>query len=395
MMQRTAIAAIAIMLGGCTAELGEPIEGIDPSASESTLSRSTVVEPGTGTVFGTGGLGLNVRAAASTTAAVTDWLAEGTTVRIQCQTEGTPVSGTSVWNRIAGGGYVSDAFLYTGYDGFAPGIARCDGAEPAPSPAPSPDPGSTESLRGTVRGTGGMGLNVRSAPSTTGGVVGWLAEGTTVTIACQTEGTWVSGTNVWSFVASHGGYVSDAFVYTGHDGFAPGIARCDGGLAPPPAPPPGDSSSLGAAAVAEARRYDGYVDGPGVDCNQFSSALGNGCVEWCSDFVRYVWGRVGANVSGLTAYSGTFLDYGRAHGTLRTSGPRPGDAVVWCGGGGSPWCKHVGMVTEVSGASFRVIHGNFHLWGDARSAVYESGFIGVGEDVGTGAPIVGFVSPAP
>lgn len=95
---------------------------------------------------------------------------------------------------------------------------------------------------GRVSWTGGLGLNVRAAPSTSSAIVGWLAEGSVVTITCQTTGTWVGSTNVWNYVASRGGYLSDAFLYTGHDGFVPGAPRCG---AAAPTPDPGDGADDG------------------------------------------------------------------------------------------------------------------------------------------------------
>ena len=34
--------------------------------------------------------------------------------------------GTStIWDRIGSGRYVSDAYVYTGHDGYVPGVPRC------------------------------------------------------------------------------------------------------------------------------------------------------------------------------------------------------------------------------------------------------------------------------
>ncbi|CAN5528346.1 hypothetical protein BH11MYX1_BH11MYX1_21250 [soil metagenome] len=68
--------------------------------------------------------------------------------------------------------------------------------------------------------TSGIALHVRSAASLTATVVGSLANGTYVAITCQKRGSAVSGTygtsTLWDKV--NGGYVSDSYVYTGHDG---------------------------------------------------------------------------------------------------------------------------------------------------------------------------------
>ena len=81
---------------------------------------------------------------------------------------------------------------------------------------------------GTVN-TAGAPLNVRSGPGTTYSIVGSVADGATVTIECQTTGTTVTGTygtsNIWDRIGS-GGFVADAYVLTGYDGFIPGVPRC-------------------------------------------------------------------------------------------------------------------------------------------------------------------------
>ncbi|MGW1674416.1 SH3 domain-containing protein [Streptomyces sp. NPDC002324] len=73
----------------------------------------------------------------------------------------------------------------------------------------------------------GVRLNVRSGPSTSYGIVRVLSEGVTVPIYCQTPGQTISGpygtTNVWDNI-DDGQYISDAYVYTGSDGYVAG--RC-------------------------------------------------------------------------------------------------------------------------------------------------------------------------
>jgi len=81
---------------------------------------------------------------------------------------------------------------------------------------------------GTVHTDSGAALTVRSSPSTTAGSVGSIADGTAVTISCQTNGSTVDGkygtSDIWDKVGT--GYISDAYVYTGSDGrVAP---DCDG-----------------------------------------------------------------------------------------------------------------------------------------------------------------------
>lgn len=109
--------------------------------------------------------------------------------------------------------------------------AEIDGAADGPKGSYSTVASSTAGHAGTVSGTGGVGLNVRAAPSTSSGVVTWLAEGTSVTIDCQTRGDSVRGNDVWDYIPARGGYVADAFVATGYASSIPGVPRCgeDGG----------------------------------------------------------------------------------------------------------------------------------------------------------------------
>lgn len=253
--------------------------------------------------------------------------------------------------------------------------------------------GAGTGVSAKVFDTGSDGLNVRNKPSTSGAVIAHLADGAKVTIKCQVSGSSVNGNTVWDYLKGYNGYVTDNYVWTGYDGFIPGVPKCGGGSSPSPSP----DGSLGAAAVAEARNHLGYQEYNG-NCNMFSTALGADCEEWCADFIRYVWGKVGANTSGLTGYSMTFHDYGKAHGTWKSvaSGalPKVGDAVIW-GATDFSWGAHVGMVTEVSGSSFKTIHGNFDVQGNGTGddIVKETDFVTTSYEAGTGYPMLGFISP--
>lgn len=87
---------------------------------------------------------------------------------------------------------------------------------------------SGSSATGTVN-TSGTPLTVRSGPGTGYSAVGTVADGTRVTIQCQTTGTTVTGTygtsNIWDRIGS-GRFISDAYTHTGYDGFIPGVPRC-------------------------------------------------------------------------------------------------------------------------------------------------------------------------
>jgi cell wall-associated NlpC family hydrolase len=89
----------------------------------------------------------------------------------------------------------------------AGGIALCGAA-------------AANAAAGTVN-TAGAPLTVRSGPGTGYTSVGTVADGTPVTISCQTAGTSVTGTygttTIWDKIGT-GRFVSDAYVFTGSDG---------------------------------------------------------------------------------------------------------------------------------------------------------------------------------
>ncbi|MEU3982614.1 SH3 domain-containing protein [Streptomyces sp. NPDC026672] len=68
------------------------------------------------------GVRLNVRSGPGTGYGIVRVLPEDTRVSIFCQTPGTRVTGTygtsNIWDNIANGQYVSDAYVHTGSDGY-------------------------------------------------------------------------------------------------------------------------------------------------------------------------------------------------------------------------------------------------------------------------------------
>lgn len=75
--------------------------------------------------------------------------------------------------------------------------------------------------------TAGAPLTVRSGPGTSYDNVGSLADGSHVTILCQSPGSTVNGTfgtsNIWDRIGT-GRYIADAYVRTGSDGYV--APRC-------------------------------------------------------------------------------------------------------------------------------------------------------------------------
>ncbi|MCF3965092.1 hypothetical protein L1885_26280 [Streptomyces fuscigenes] len=74
------------------------------------------------------GYSVNVRSGPGTNHGVVRILPVGATVPINCQVNGTTESGpygtSRIWDNIANGQFVSDAFVHTGSDGFI--APRCD-----------------------------------------------------------------------------------------------------------------------------------------------------------------------------------------------------------------------------------------------------------------------------
>ncbi len=95
-----------------------------------------------GVYYVTATLPLAERAAPSTSSAVLGWLSHDEAVVIECQTTGTDVYGSSIWDRLTGGQYVSDYWVSTPvFARFTPGLPQCP-ATPPPAPG-APTVGAT------------------------------------------------------------------------------------------------------------------------------------------------------------------------------------------------------------------------------------------------------------
>ncbi len=92
--------------------------------------------------------------------------------------------------------------------------ARCPDDDPCPNPY-------VVNHVGTANVGAGNTLGVRPVPRQNATQIRQIANGGKVLITCQTIGSKVSGTygttRIWNKL-KHGGYVSDAWVYTGSDG---------------------------------------------------------------------------------------------------------------------------------------------------------------------------------
>jgi len=164
--------------------------------------------------------------------------------------------------------------------------------------------GVANAATGTVN-TAGAPLTVRAAPGS--GYDGWTtkADGASVTILCQTTGSSVTGTygtsNIWDMI-SNGGFVSDAYVYTGSDGTV--AHACARAGSPPRANPRGQDAAIS---------YE-------------FARLGSTAEEgWCMRFQAQAYGWSASGFS--TAEVGG--DWMVSHGYMHTSGIPPRGALVW------------------------------------------------------------------
>jgi surface antigen len=86
---------------------------------------------------------LNERAAPNTSAAIVGHLDYRASVSIICQTTGTSVDGSDIWDKLPGGQFVSDYWVSTPAVGqFSPGLTQCPPLIPAHGGGPVPTPGA-------------------------------------------------------------------------------------------------------------------------------------------------------------------------------------------------------------------------------------------------------------
>lgn len=154
----------------------------------------------------------------------------GTTVSFSCFVTGQDVSGPygteDLWDALDSGGYVPDALIYTGSNSAV--VPACASAQFGTGTYP-------------IAWTGG-GAQPMSGPSTGSGADGGVvADGTLVSLACETTGDTVTDSagftsNLWDQLSS-GGYVPNVDLDTQVNGATPGVPACSApAAAPAPAP---------------------------------------------------------------------------------------------------------------------------------------------------------------
>ncbi|NNG35101.1 GDSL-type esterase/lipase family protein [Nakamurella aerolata] len=189
----------------------------------------------------------------------------GSMVSIECQTTGSPAYGSDIWDKTIDGGYVPDAYISTGSDGFAPELPRCTDVPPVPLPEepasqqpitppppapepPAPEPPAPPAPEPPANDQGKhvfpvrADLDGRTTKQLNGERVKEYKQGSEVEVVCQADGENAYGSTIWD-KTSDNLWVPDRYVGTGSDGFAPGVPKCDPNdgqpnVGPPPAPEP-------------------------------------------------------------------------------------------------------------------------------------------------------------
>jgi len=149
---------------------------------------------------------LNARTGPSTAFPVAATYAPKSTVPVVCQAPGSKVGGTSVWDKLAAGTYVTDYYVSTPSNtGYSAPLPRC--AYPYQVTAPT-------------------GLNERTGPGTGYPTTGQLPDGALAWVTCQAPGSLVNGTKVWDRLTD-GRWVSDYYVATQSDTtYTKPVPRC-------------------------------------------------------------------------------------------------------------------------------------------------------------------------
>jgi hypothetical protein len=166
----------------------------------------------TATARVTAGSALNVRTGPAMDYLVVRTVGNGTGLTIVCQLSGQSVAGsvrtTAVWDQLADGRFISDA--YVAWSG-APTVGAC------------------------VTGTGIGALNVRTNASTLSNVVGTVSNRGALAFTCQLGGEWVAGPSrkspLWDRLPN-GRFVADAQV--SWSAGRPALPWCSLSAGPPP-----------------------------------------------------------------------------------------------------------------------------------------------------------------
>jgi uncharacterized protein YraI len=135
---------------------------------------------------------LNGRSGPKTSTPIMQTYAPAATVGVVCQTAGTKIGTTSVWDKLTDGNYVSDYYVST----------------PSNTTYSAPLPRCTYPFQVTI-----PTLNKRTGPGSSYAVSGTLPGGALGWVTCQRTGSKVGTTSVWDRL-DDGKYVSDLYLAT-------------------------------------------------------------------------------------------------------------------------------------------------------------------------------------
>lgn len=141
----------------------------------------------------TSSLPLNGRSGPTTSSPVVETHPVRGALPVVCQTPGSKVRTTAVWDKLTTGAYVTDFYVSTpSKTTYSKGVPRC---------------------RYPYQVTSPTGVNKRSGPGVSYPVVASFAPGALAWVTCQRPGSRVGTTRVWDHLVA-GGYVTDYYVAT-------------------------------------------------------------------------------------------------------------------------------------------------------------------------------------
>lgn len=149
---------------------------------------------------------LNARTGPSTSYPVAATYAPGATVPVACQAPGARVGGTSVWDELATGTYVTDYYISTHSNtGYTAPLPRCSYPYQVDAPA---------------------GISERTGPGSQYPLAGQLPNGALAWVTCQGPGSRVGSTSVWNKLTDNH-WVTDYYVAThSNTTYTPPAPRC-------------------------------------------------------------------------------------------------------------------------------------------------------------------------
>ena len=153
----------------------------------------------------TSAISLNGRSGPQTSAPIVQAYAPGATVDVVCQTAGTKIGTTPVWNKLTDGSYVSDYYVST----------------PSKTGYSAPLPLCTYPFQVTI-----PILNKRTGPGSRYAISNTMPGGALAWVSCQRRGSRVATTSVWDGL-DDGEYVSDYYLATpGKTTYSWPLPRC-------------------------------------------------------------------------------------------------------------------------------------------------------------------------